>query len=75
MGGDVPKPSPNLKPDKNGQPDKDVKPTDEIKPEIKPEPEQVDNNPPTPALKRNGSKVSGKLKNIHITLIVLNFAS
>ena len=46
MGGDVPKPFPDLEPDKNGQPDKDVKPTDEIKPEIKPEPEQFDNNTP-----------------------------
>ena len=60
MGGDIPKPFPDLKPYKNGQPNKDVKPTDEIKPEIKPDPEQVDNN--TPALKRNGSKVSGKRK-------------
>ena len=46
MGGDIPKPFPNLEPDKNGQPDKDVKPTDEIKPEIKPEPEPFDNNTP-----------------------------
>ena len=46
MGGDVPKPFPDLEPDKNGQPDKDVKPTDKIKPEIKPEPEQFDNNTP-----------------------------
>ena len=46
MGGDVPKPFPDLEPDKNSQPDKDVKPTDEIKPKIKPEPEQFDNNTP-----------------------------
>ena len=56
------KPFPNLESDKNGQPDKDMKPSDEIQPEIKPKPEQFDNN--TPALKRNGSKVSGKREKI-----------
>ena len=60
MGGDIPKPSHNLKPDKNGQPDKDVKPTDEIKPEIKPEPEQVDNN--TPRTKEEWFKSKWKMK-------------
>ena len=62
MGGDIPKPFHDLESDKNSQPDKDVKPSDEIQPEIKPQPEQFDNN--TPALKRNGSKVSGKRKKI-----------
>ena len=62
MGGDVTKPFPDLESDKNVQPDKDVKPSDEIQHEIKPKPEQFDNN--IPALKRNGSKVSGKRKKI-----------
>ena len=73
MGGDVPKPFPDLQPDKNGQPDKDVKPTDEINLKLSLNLNKLITTPST--LKRNGSKVSGKWKNIHITLIVLNFAS
>ena len=37
-----------------------MKPTDEIKPEIKPEPEQVDNNTPTPCTKEEWFKSKWK---------------